>query len=177
MDEYLDAEAETFIGEDSSKDGDDADRFGHVHEATSGEDEHTQSPSPHYRQTSRGELACKRKKIVQWTLLTMIILEDEVVQFATDLLASTLQMTLAQEDISVHSPSAAGASNVPALNSLEHTAELPPTNGAPLDTTIAPPTSLTTVLVSIGKIQHISLSPFFIYYMLMGFNSLSPFRG
>lgn len=47
----------------------------------------------------------------------MIISEEEAAQFAADLLVSTLPTVPTQEDIPTHSTSAAGASNVPALNS------------------------------------------------------------
>lgn len=84
---------------------------------------------------------------------------------ATDLLASTLSTAPAQEDIPAHPTSLVGASNVPALNSLERTIELPPTSGigALLDTTITPLSSLTTGLVSTGKTPFISLSLLFIH--------------
>lgn len=83
----------------------------------------------------------------------------------TDFLASTLPTALAQVDIPAHSFSVVGASDVPALNSQEHTVALPPTSGteALLDTTTAPPPSLTTGLVSISKIPLIFLLLLFIH--------------
>lgn len=95
----------------------------------------------------------------------MVIPEEPAVQFATDLLASTLPTTPAQEDISAHSSSATSALDVPALNSLECIAELSPTSEtvALLDTIIVPPSSLTTGLISFGKIPLIFLSLFFIH--------------
>lgn len=63
-------------------------------------------------------------------------------------------MVPAQEDAPVPPSDVTGAANILGLNSLDHTAELPPTSGrgALLDTVIVPLSSLTTGLVSTGKI-------------------------
>lgn len=127
---------------------------GDVPKVAGGEDARTQSTSPKHHQMDKGEPTRKRKKIVQRTLLTMIIPQEEVVQFPTDLLASTLLIVPAQEDIPVHSSGVADAANILALNSPYHTAELPPTSGTGslLDTAIVPPSSMTAGLVFTSKL-------------------------
>lgn len=71
-------------------------------------------------------------------------------------------MAPVQEDVPTQSPSAVGASDMPALNSPERTIELPSTSGmgAVLETTTAPLSSPTTGLVSTGKFGLFSFSIF-----------------
>lgn len=73
------------------------------------------------KNSNQSEPARKRKKTVEWILPTIIIPEESAVQFATDLLASTLPTMSIQEEIPAPPSSTAGASDAPIL---EHTMEL-----------------------------------------------------
>lgn len=114
---------------------------------------------------TKGEPA-QKKKIVGRSLPKMIFPKGTAVQFSTDLLASTLPMAPAQDDIPTQPPSVVGALDMPILSSPEHTAVLPPTSGtgALVETTTAPPSSPTTRLVSLGKILLIIYAYFFLSF-------------
>lgn len=98
----------------------------------------------------------------------MIISEETTVLLATDLLASTLPMALAEEVVLVEPPCAAGAPDLPAPGSPEHITMEPPSSkmGALLEMTTAPLSSPTTELVSTGMTQVIS---FHVYYYFIIF--------
>lgn len=119
MDDFLDVDAEPFDGSDSDDDnaGDGATRVGDIPMATDGDDAHIRSPSPKRRMTLRGKTVRKRKKSVERTRPTMIIPEEVAVQFATDLLWSTLPMTPAEEDVLVEPSNVVGAPDLPTSSS------------------------------------------------------------
>lgn len=82
MDEFLNMEAEPFDrgnSDDDNANGDDDTGVRDVPTSTRGDDVPIQNPSPKCRRTTRGELARKRKKSVEQTLPTMIILEKVAV--------------------------------------------------------------------------------------------------
>lgn len=151
--------AESFARGDNSDNnntGDDAAWVREISTTIGDDDAPIQSSSPKHHRTTRGELG--QKKSIELTLPMMVIIEEVAVQFATDLLASMLPTTLAQEDVLAHSSSDVGASYIPVLSFPECTTMLPPTSGmgALLDTIIAPPSSPTTRLVSTGKTRFMS---------------------
>lgn len=113
-------------GSENADAGDDAARVGDILATTGDDDEPIRSPSPKHRQMTRGKPARKRKRIVERTLPTIVLPKEATIQFATDLLVSTLPTSPAQEDIPAHPSSVAGALDVPIP---EHTTELPSTSG------------------------------------------------
>lgn len=84
----------------------------------------------------------------------MVIPEEVAVRFATDLLASTLPTTLAEEDVLEEPPSVTNAPDLPILGSPERITMQPKSSetGALLETTTALPANPTTGLGSTGMI-------------------------
>lgn len=121
MEKFLDVEAEPCDGGDSDNDdtgSDDNIGTGDATPVARGDNTHVRSPSPKCCWTLRGEPTCKKKKLDERILPTMVIPEEMAVRFETDLLDSTLPTTLAKEDVLAEPPNAAGVpEDLPILGS------------------------------------------------------------